>query len=344
MIWGGTGGRHDAALWTIPKWASYNRAVSDAKAAPIKVILDGDPGLDDAVAWLLALASPELDVLGITATHGNVGLRLTVRNAGITLALAGQAGADVPYFAGADRPLVRELVTAAAVHGDSGLPAAGLPEPSSPPQAEHAAEFIIRTVREHPGEVTLVATGPLTNLALAFRLAPDLPGLLREVVWMGGSTTGGNRTPAAEFNAVADPHAAHIIFESGVPLRMVGLNATMQCIADPTRIAALRGLGNRAGAVCAELLTFYADIYRRNYGLSGGALHDPLAVGAAIWPELLDWQDMRVDIEIQEGLNFGRTVCDLYGVTGGSKNARVAVGVRDGAFFALLLERIGTLP
>ncbi|MDV6376150.1 nucleoside hydrolase [Deinococcus arenicola] len=318
--------------------------MNSLKVAPLKIILDGDPGLDDAVAWLLALASPEVAVLGITATHGNVGLPLTVRNAGITLALAGEAGAGVPYFAGADRPLVAELVSAASVHGDSGLPASDLPTPTRPPESEHAADFIIRTVREHPNEVTLVATGPLTNLALAFRLAPDLVPLVQEVIWMGGSTTGGNRTPAAEFNAVADPHAAHIVFESGVPLRMVGLNATMQCIADPDRIAALRGLGNRAGAVCAELLTFYAGVYRERYGLSGGALHDPLAVGAAIRPDLLDWQAMRVAIEVQEGLNFGRTVCDLYGVTGEPANARVAVGVRDGAFFALLLDRIGTLP
>ncbi|WP_192930912.1 nucleoside hydrolase [Deinococcus sp. AJ005] len=312
--------------------------------SPLKVILDGDPGLDDAVAWLLMLASPEVQVLGITATHGNVGLPLTVYNAGVTLALAGKAGAGVPYFAGADRPLVADLVSAASVHGDSGLPASHLPEPAHAPEAEHAANFIIRTVQAHPHEVTLLATGPLTNLALAFRLAPDIVPLIKEVVWMGGSTTGGNRTPAAEFNALADPHAAQIVFESGVPLRMVGLNVTMQCIADPDRIAALRGLGNRAGEVCAELLTFYAGVYRVRYGTSGGALHDPLAAAAVIRPELLDWQAMRVDIEIQEGLNFGRTVCDLHGVTEQAPNARVAVGVRDEAFFALLLERIATLP
>ena len=311
---------------------------------PLKVIFDGDPGLDDAVAWLLALASPELAVLGITVTHGNVGLPLTVRNAGVTLALAGEAGAGVPYFAGAQGPLVRDPVTAAAVHGDSGLPAAGLPEPLRPPEAEHAADFIIRTVRAHPHEITLLATGPLTNLALAFHLDPGVPALLREVVWMGGSTGGGNRTPAAEFNVFADPHAAHIVFESGVALRMVGLNVTMQCVAGPERIAALRGLGNRAGAVCAELLTFYAGIYRERYGLSGGALHDPLAAAAVIRPDLMDWQAMRVDIEVQAGLNLGRTVCDVYGVNGGDSNARVAVGVRDHAFFELLLERVALLP
>lgn len=307
--------------------------------SPLPVILDGDPGLDDAVAWLLALASPELKVLGVTAVHGNVGLPLTLRNTGVVLALA---GSEVPYFAGADRPLVRESITAAAVHGASGLPAEHLPEALHGPQFEHAVDFIIRKVRELPDKVTLIPTGPLTNLALAFRLAPDLPEKIKSVVWMGGSTTYGNRTPAAEFNALADPHAAKIVFESGVPLKMVGLNVTMQCIASPARIAALHELGNRAGSVSAELLTFYAEIYRERYGLSGGALHDPLAIAAVIQPELLEWQDMRVDIDIQEGLNFGRTVCDVYG-SAQNANASVAVGVNDTDFFALLLDRLGRL-
>lgn len=324
----------------MPIKTTWPRYTADMLVSSQPVILDGDPGLDDAVAWLLALASPELNVLGVTAVHGNVGLPLTTHNTGVVLALA---DSGVPYFVGADRPLVRGSLTAASVHGASGLPAEGLPEPQRPPENEHAVQFIIRTVRQNPGQVTLLPTGPLTNLALAFRLALDLPEKVREIVWMGGSTAQGNRTPAAEFNALADPHAAKIVFESGIPLRMVGLNVTMQCIASPERIQALRGLGNRAGAVSAELLTFYAGVYRERYGLSGGALHDPLAVAAAIKPDLLTWQDMRVDVEIQEGLNFGRTVCDLYG-GGKNANASVAVGVNDQAFFALLLERLGRLP
>ncbi|KEF35600.1 ribonucleoside hydrolase [Deinococcus sp. RL] len=309
--------------------------------APLPVILDGDPGLDDAIAWLLALASPEeLDVLAITTVHGNVGLDLTTRNAGVTLALA---GADVPVYAGAERPLLCAPLTAARVHGETGLPAADLPEPRRGPEAEHAVNFLVRAVRERPGEVTLVATGPLTNLALAFRLAPDLPGKVREVVWMGGSTGGGNRTPAAEFNALADPHAAHIVLTSGVPVRMYGLNVTMQAVATPERVGRLRGLGNRAGRVSADLLTFYAGVYRERYGLSGGALHDPLAVAAAIRPELCRTQPMNVQVEMQEGLNFGRTVCDVYGVTEQPANVEVAVEVDDEALFALLLERVGRL-
>lgn len=308
---------------------------------PLPVILDGDPGLDDAIAWLLAFASPEeLDILALTTVHGNVGLDRTTRNAGVTLALA---GADVPVYAGADRPLLRSPAAAPEFHGESGLPAADLPEPSRGPEVEHAVNFIVRTVRERPGEITLVATGPLTNLALAFRLAPDLPAKVREVVWMGGSTGEGNRTPSAEFNAFADPHAAQIVLTSGARVRMFGLNATMQAVATPERVERLRGLGNRAGAVSADFLTFYAGVYRERYGLSGGALHDPLAVAAAIRPELCRMQSMNVQVETHEGLNFGRTVCDRYGVTEKPANVEVAVEVDDGAFFELLLERIGRL-
>ncbi|EYB69716.1 purine nucleosidase [Deinococcus phoenicis] len=319
---------------------------SSARPSPgLPVILDGDPGLDDAIAWLLALGSPEdVQVLGVTTVHGNVGLDLTTHNAGVTLALAGAVGAQVPVYAGADRPLVRPAMTAAQVHGDSGLPASGLPDPVRAPEAEHAVDFLIRTVRARPHEVTLVATGPLTNVALAFRLAPDLPGLLREVVWMGGSTGQGNRTPAAEFNALADPHAVRIVLESGAPLRMFGLNVTMQAIATPERMERLRGLGNRAGAVSAELLTFYAAVYRQRYSLPGGALHDPVAVAAVIRPDLFQMQAMNVQVETQEGLNFGRTVCDVYGVTEQPANVQVAVGVEDAAFFELLVDRLARLP
>ncbi|MFC4637270.1 nucleoside hydrolase [Deinococcus hohokamensis] len=308
----------------------------------LPVIMDGDPGLDDAVAWLLALASPEVQVLGLCAVHGNVALPLTTRNAGVALALAGRG--DVPVYAGTDRPLLRAPLSAATVHGDTGLPAAHLPEPVRPPEAGHAVTVLIDAARARPGALTLIATGPLTNVALAFRLAPDLPGLLREVVWMGGSTGHGNSTPAAEFNALADPHAAAVVFTSGATLRMVGLNVTMQCVASPERIEALRQLGNRCGEVCAELLTFYAGVYRQRYGLSGGALHDPLAVAAVLWPELLTWQAMHVEVDTQPGPNFGRTVCDLYGVRHQPANAHVAVGVDDESFFTRLLERLARLP
>ncbi|ANE43215.1 nucleoside hydrolase [Deinococcus puniceus] len=312
---------------------------------PKPIILDGDPGLDDAIAWMFALASPaEVQVLGVCSVHGNVPLHRTSHNAGVILALAGEAGRTVPHYAGADRPLVREAMTAAAVHGDSGLPAADLPAPLREPEALHAALFMIEAIRAQPGEITLIATGPLTNVALAFRLAPDLPALVREVVWMGGSTAHGNRTPAAEFNALADPHAAHVVLTSGAQVRMVGLNLTMQCIATPDRLEALHALGNRAGAVCSELLTFYAGHYRARYGINGGALHDPVAVGAVICPELFTFRPMRVQVETQEGLNFGRTVCDLYGQPEPTDRVQVGMELNESAFFALLLERVGRLP
>ncbi|MFB9994375.1 nucleoside hydrolase [Deinococcus oregonensis] len=314
-------------------------------ALPKPVILDGDPGLDDAVAWMLALASPdEVQVLGVCSVHGNVPLERTSHNAGVILALTGEAGRSVPHYAGADRPLVREAVTAAAVHGDSGLPAADLPAPLRPPEPLHAALYMIEAIRAQPSEITLIATGPLTNVALAFRLAPDLAAKVREVVWMGGSTAHGNRTPAAEFNALADPHAAHVVLTSGAPVRMVGLNLTMQSIATPDRLDNLRALDNRAGAVCAEFLTFYAGHYRARYGLNGGALHDPVAVAAVIRPDLFTFQPMRVQVETQDGLNFGRTVCDLYGQSGPEDHVQVGTQLNEPAFFALLLERIGRLP
>lgn len=308
------------------------------------VILDGDPGLDDAVGWLLALSSPELWVLGATVVHGNVILPLSVWNAGSVLTLAGENAAGVPYFVGADRPLLLEAIHALEVYGPSGLPAENLPEPEREPGKLHAVEFIIRTVRANPGQVTIVATGPLTNIALAFRMAPDLPDLVREVIWMGGSTTHGNRTPAAEFNALCDPHAAHIVLRSHAQVRMVGLNATLKCIATPKRVARLRALGNRAGAVCAEMLSHSADAYRERYGLDGAALHDPLAVAAAIRPDLLTWQPLAVNVDTHDGLNLGRTVCDVHHLTGETANTLVAMDVDSDAFFELLLKRLVALP
>ena len=312
-------------------------------ASPLPVILDGDPGLDDAVAWWLALASPQLKVLGVTAVHGNVGLERTVRNTGVILALAGARGAAVPYFVGADRPLVRGAVHAEAVHGESGLPAQDLPDPAAAPQAGHAVDFLLDTAAARPG-VTVVATGPLTNLALALRLNPGWAAQVREVVWMGGSTGLGNRTPAAEFNALADPHAARVVFESGVALRMVGLNVTMTCLATPDRLDVMRALGSRVGSVSAELLGFYAGVYRQRYGLAGGALHDPLAVGAVLWPDLFGWKAMHVHVETQEGVNFGRTTCDVHGVTEEPRNAQVAVDVDEAEFFRRMAALLGSYP
>lgn len=323
----------------LPKSANDTmRGMTAASLTPRPVILDGDPGHDDAINILLALASPELQVLGITTVFGNVGLERTTRNALITRELI---GADVPIFAGADRPLVVPRISAEAVHGKSGMDGPELPTPTRGAEAMHAAHFIIEQVRARPGEVTLVPTGPLTNLALAFRLAPDIVPLLREVVWMGGSTDTGNWTPAAEFNALADPHAAHVVFTSGVPLTMFGLNVTHQAIAHPARVAAFRALGTRVGEFAAVLLEFFAEHHRERYGWEGGALHDPMTVAWLLRPDLFVSRPMHVTLDLTAGPSVGRTVADVWDVTGQPKNVRVATAVDADGFFALLVERLG---
>ncbi|BDP42038.1 hypothetical protein DAETH_20070 [Deinococcus aetherius] len=305
---------------------------------PLNVILDGDPGHDDAVNLLLALASPELRVLGLTTVFGNVGVERTTHN---TLVVRELARADVPVYRGADRPLVAGPISAELVHGESGLDGPHLPTPSRNVEAEHAAHFIIHAVREQPGDVTLVPTGPLTNVALALRLAPDIAPLIRRIVWMGGSTDTGNWTPAAEFNALADPHAAHIVFTSGVPLTMIGLNASHQAIAHPARVAAFRALATPVGEFVAVLLEFFAEHHRVRYGWDGGALHDPLTVAWLLRPELFRTRPMHVEIDLTGGPSRGRTVADVWGVTGKAPNAEVMTEVDADGFFGLLVERVG---
>jgi purine nucleosidase len=308
---------------------------------PTPVILDGDPGHDDAINILLALASPELDVLGIGTVFGNVGLEHTTRNALVIRELTGHS---VPIYAGADRPLVAPRISAEAVHGHSGLDGPHLPPPRRGAEAGHAARFIIEAVRARPGEVTLLPTGPLTNLALALRLAPDIAPLIRQVVWMGGSTDTGNWTPAAEFNALADPHAAHIVFTSGVPLTMFGLNVTHQAIAHPARVQAFRNLGTRVGGFVAVLLEFFAEHHRERYGWDGGALHDPMTAAWLLRPDLFVSRSMHVEIDLSDGPSAGRTVADVWNVTGRPQNVQVVTQVDADGFFALLVERMKRYP
>lgn len=306
---------------------------------PLPVILDLDPGHDDAVNILLALASPELKVLGLTTVFGNVGLERTTRNALITRELV---RSPVPVYAGADRPLVLPRISAEAVHGASGLDGPHLPAPTRDIEAEHAALFIIRMVREQPGEIVLVPTGPLTNIALALRLAPDLADKIKRIVWMGGSTDTGNWTPAAEFNALADPHAAKVVFESGVPITMFGLNASHQAIAHPARVQMFRDLGTPVGEFVADLLAFFAEHHRERYGWDGGALHDPLTVAWLLKPELFVLRPMFVEIDTSDGSSRGRTNADVWNVTGKAPNADVAVQVDSDGFFELIRERVAT--
>lgn len=311
---------------------------------PRKIIIDTDPGQDDAFAILLALGSPdELDVLGITCVAGNVPLALTTRNARIICELAGRR--DMPVFAGADRPLVRALVTAEHVHGKTGLDGPVMVEPTMPLQTAHAVDFIIETLRREAAQtVTLCPLGPLTNIALAFQKAPDTIVLVQQIVLMGGGCfEGGNITPAAEFNIYVDPQAADIVFRSGVDIVVMPLDVTHKVLTTKPRVAAMRAMGTKVGQVAAEWADFFERFDMAKYGSEGGPLHDPCVIAYLLQPQLFTGRHINVEIEVQSALTMGMTVADWWGVSGRKPNATFIGGVDSDGFFALLTERLARL-
>ncbi|MCJ7726034.1 MAG: nucleoside hydrolase [Acidimicrobiia bacterium] len=309
---------------------------------PRQVVIDTDPGQDDAVALLLALASPELEVVGITTVAGNVPLPLTSRNARVTCELAGYPG--VPVFAGCDRPMARDLFTAEYVHGATGLDGADLPDPVMPLQDAHAVDFLARLLTEaEPGSITLCPLGPLTNIGTLLDRHPGAKTGIREIVLMGGGFfEGGNVTPAAEFNIYVDPEAADLVFRSGLPLTMVPLDATHQAMILPTHLSRLRSLG-AVGATVAGWLEFYERWDVNKYGMEGGPLHDPCVIAYLLRPDLFEGKACNVEIETNSLLTRGMTVVDWWGVTGRTANCTVVNEVDSAGFFDLLIERIGTL-
>ena len=310
-----------------------------------KIIIDTDPGQDDAVAILLALASPEeLDVLGIVAVAGNVGLDNNSRNALKVVELSGRS--DVPVYAGCSRPLRRPLVTAEHVHGDSGLDGPVLPAPKLALKAQHGVDFIIDTLRTHEaGTVTLCPLGPLTNIAMALIKAPDIAERIQEIVLMGGAYFEvGNITPAAEFNIYVDPEAADVVMRSGVPITMLPLDVTHQMLSTKDRIAAIRGIGNRAGAAVAQMLEFSERFDLAKYGLNGAPLHDPCVTAYLLRPALFTGRRINVTIEVSSELTMGMTVADYWQITDRPRNVNyIRSGDAEG-FYALLLERLARLP
>ena len=308
-----------------------------------RIIIDTDPGQDDAVAILLALASPELEVIGITAVAGNVPLALTQKNARMICELAGRP--DVRVHAGAVRPLVRRLVTAEHVHGRTGLDGPQLPEPTMPLQEMHAVDFIVQTLlAEEPGTVTLCPLGPLTNIAAALNRAPEIAGRIKEIVLMGGGFfEGGNVTPAAEFNIYVDPHAAEIVFSSGVPIVMMPLDVTHKALTTAMRVAAFRAFGTKVGIATAEMLEFFERFDEEKYGSDGGPLHDPCVIAYLVRPELFRGRHCNVAVETGSEITMGMTVIDWWGVTDRPKNATVMRDIDSDGFFALLTERLGRL-
>jgi inosine-uridine nucleoside N-ribohydrolase len=304
------------------------------------IVLDCDPGHDDAIALLLALASPEVALLGVTTVAGNQTLDKTTRNALRVLELAGRA--KVPVAAGAERPLVRDIRVALEVHGESGLDGPDLPEPRTPPVEESAVDFLARTLFEAHEPVTLVPVGPLTNIALLLEARPDVIGKIERIVLMGGAIAEGNATPAAEFNIWCDPEAAARAFGSGLEVTMVGLDVTHRALVLPEHAERLRASG-RVGEVVAELLEFYGRFHRRIYDFPGSPIHDAVAVAQVIRPGLLETVERNVEIELESELCRGRTVVDLWRRTDRASNAHVAVGIDSDAFLELLLERIARL-
>jgi purine nucleosidase len=311
--------------------------------SPQKIIIDTDPGQDDAVAILLALASPELEVLGITCVAGNVPLERTARNARTVCELAGRP--DIRVFAGCDAPLSRGLVTAEHVHGKTGLDGAELPAPTMPLQEAHGVDFIIDTLRtEPPGSVTLVPIGPLTNIATALRRAPDIAPRIARIVLMGGAYFEvGNITPAAEFNIYVDPEAASEVFGAGVPLVVVPLDVTHKALVTAPRVAAFRALGTPVGDTVALWTDFFERFDKEKYGAPGAPLHDPCTIAWLLEPGLFSGREINVEIELQGTHTSGMTVADWWRVTGKPANALFLGDVDADGFFTLLTGRLARL-
>jgi purine nucleosidase len=309
-----------------------------------KIIIDTDPGQDDAVAILLALASPEeIDVLGITAVAGNVPLDLTQKNARIVCELAGRT--DIPVYAGCSHPLVHPLVTAEHVHGKTGLDGPDLPDPKMPLQPDHAVDFIIRTVREQPSNtVTLCPLGPLTNIAMALRKAPDIASRVQEIVLMGGAYFEvGNITPAAEFNIYVDPEAAAVVFACGAPITVMPLDVTHKALVTKARNDAFRAIGSPVGRAVAQMTDFFERFDKEKYGSDGAPLHDPCVTAYLIQPELFSGRQINVEIETGSALTRGMTVADWWGVTDRNANAHFIGDIDANGFFDLLTERLARL-
>jgi inosine-uridine nucleoside N-ribohydrolase len=300
------------------------------------IVLDCDPGHDDALAILLAAASPSLELVAITTVAGNQSLDKTALNA---RRICSVAGIGVPVAAGCDAPLVRPRIASPEIHGESGLDGPAFGAPTVPLDPRHGVEVILDASRAH-GDLVLVATGPLTNVATAMARDPGLPRRLRRVVLMGGAIGLGNVTPAAEFNIAADPEAARAVFESGVPITMVPLETTHRALATPEVLRRITALDFPLAHLCVELLAFFAETYLRVFGFAAPAVHDPCAVAWLIEPSIVPTRRMRVEIETQAEFSDGRTICDWYGVTGREPNAEVGVDLEVDRFWDLM---IGTL-
>lgn len=311
--------------------------------APRRIILDCDPGHDDAIALLLAHGNPDVELIAITTVAGNASVDNTTRNALSVARIGGFSG--IPVAKGASRPLVRQIELAPSIHGESGLDGPVLPEPLVAADPRHAAQLIVDLVMAaEPGEITLVPTGALTNIALAARLEPRIVPRVREVVFMGGGVNIGNWSATSEFNIIIDPEAAHIVINEAWPVTMVGIDVTHEALATPEVRAAIDAVGTGPARFVGELLDFFGHTYEREQGFSSPPVHDPVAVAAVIDPTILDLRPAPLDVELSGSLTLGMTVADLRRPAPADHRQRVALGIDSARFWALVvdaLERLG---
>ncbi len=309
---------------------------------PKKILLDTDPGIDDSCAILLALASPELSLEGLSIVHGNCSLEQATKNALTVLELANAS--SIPIASGCTLPLVQPSLLAPETHGDTGLGYAQLPEPRTKPIGRHGIDFLIETILSSPGEITLVAIGPLTNVALAIRQEPRLVQAVKELIIMGGALRHeGNTTALAEFNTYVDPHAAHIVYHAGIPTTLVPLDVTYQCILTPGDVRRLQRIDSPITKFVAEATRYYMEFHDEYQKIEGCVINDPLALALTFLPELCTYQELPVDVDLSGGISMGKTVADFYNYEKKTANMKVALGVRARDFIELFLERIETL-
>lgn len=309
---------------------------------PKHIILDTDPGIDDALAILLALASPEVVLDGISAVHGNASAEQVTTNALSILELANTS--HIPVYQGCDLPLVKESLLSPETHGNSGLGYANLSAPTTKPQIKHGSDYLIEQIMSHPGEITLVAIGPLTNVAIAIRKEPRIVQNVKEVFVMGGAIKHqGNTTPLAEYNTFVDPHSAHIVFHSGMPITLTPLDVTYECIFLKEDLNRLLKIDSPITKFISDATRFYMEFHDEYQKIDGCVINDPMTLALTYMPEICDYQDLYVDVDISTGVGLGNTFADFYNYEKKAPNMKVAMGVRPRMFMELFLERMEKL-
>ncbi len=306
---------------------------------PKRILIDTDPGIDDSLAILLALASPEVQLEGLTVVHGNCSAEQATRNALAVLELAGFE--NIPVAKGCSLPLVQPSLLAPETHGETGIGYAQLPAPRTEPVNKHGVDFLIESVLASPGEISIVAVGPLTNIALAIRRAPEIVPAIKEIISMGGAIRHpGNTTPLAEYNVYVDPHAAYMVYHAGIPLTLVPLDVTYKCVLTESDVQRLLKIDSPITRFIADSTRFYMGFHDEYQKIEGCVINDPLALALMFAPQLVECEELYVDVDIYSGVSMGNTFADFYHMTGKPANMRVALDVRSQEFMQLFLERM----